>query len=86
MIENKIKKKKEEIKKLERMQKIKALNSKSLERKKRARKLIQKGALLEIAEIINIDNEVLLGYFVEFKKIDHNKEQLIYLKEIGKKK
>lgn len=33
MIENKIKKKKEEIKKLERMQKIKALNSKSLERK-----------------------------------------------------
>ena len=54
----------------------------SLTRKERAAHLIQKGALLEIAEIDNVDSETLLGYFLWFK--DGPKEKLEKLKARGR--
>ncbi|MFG6027427.1 conjugal transfer protein TraD, partial [Fusobacterium vincentii] len=41
----------------------------SLTRKERAAHLIQKGALLEIAGIDDVDSETLLGYFLWFKDV-----------------
>ena len=54
----------------------------SLTRKERAAHLIQKGALLEIAGIDNVDSEILLGYFLWFK--DVSKEKLEKLKVRGR--
>ena len=54
----------------------------SLTRKERAAHLIQKGALLEIAEIDNVDSETLLGYFLWFKDVP--KEKLEKLKARGR--
>jgi len=45
----------------------------SLTRKERAAHLIQKGALLEIAGIDNVDSEILLGYFLWFKDVPEEK-------------
>ena len=45
----------------------------SLTRKERAAHLIQKGALLEIAGIDNVDSETLLGYFLWFKDVPEEK-------------
>ena len=45
----------------------------SLTRKERAAHLIQKGALLEIAGIDNIDTEILLGYLLWFKDVPEEK-------------
>ena len=45
----------------------------SLTRKERAAHLIQKGALLEIAGIDNVDSETLLGYFLWFKNVPEKK-------------
>lgn len=45
----------------------------SLTRKERAAHLIQKGALLEIAGIDNIDTEMLLGYLLWFKDVPEEK-------------
>ena len=44
-----------------------------LTRKERAAHLIQKGALLEIAGIDNVDSEILLGYFLWFKDVPEEK-------------
>lgn len=54
----------------------------SLTRKKRAAHLIQKGALLEIAGIDNVDSEILLGYLLWFKDVP--KEKLEMLKARGR--
>ena len=45
----------------------------SLTRKERAAHLIQKGALLEIAGIDDVDSETLLGYFLWFKDVPEEK-------------
>ena len=45
----------------------------SLTRKERAAHLIQKGTLLEIAGIDNVDSEILLGYFLWFKDVPEEK-------------
>ena len=44
-----------------------------LTRKERTAHLIQKGALLEIAGIDNIDTEILLGYLLWFKDVPEEK-------------
>ena len=54
----------------------------SLTRKERAAHLIQKGALLEIAGIDDVDSETLLGYFLWFKDVP--KETLEKLKVRGR--
>ena len=45
----------------------------SLKRKERVAHLIQKGVLLEIAGIDNVDSEILLGYFLWFKDVPEEK-------------
>ena len=45
----------------------------SFTRKERAAHLIQKGVLLEIAGIDNVDSEILLGYFLWFKDVPEEK-------------
>ena len=48
----------------------------SLTRKERAAHLIQKGALLEIAGIDDVDSETLLGYFLWFKDVPEEKLEM----------
>ena len=68
--DDKIKEVKSSLNKLE----SKKNKTNSLTRKERAAHLIQKGALLEIVEINNVDSEILWGYFLWFK--DTPKEKL----------
>ena len=67
--DEKIKEVKSSLNKLE----SKKNKTKSLTRKERAAHLIQKGALLEIAGIDNVDSETLLGYFLWFKYVPEEK-------------
>ena len=55
----------------------------SLTRKERAAHLIQKGALLEIAGIDNVDSETLLGYFLWFKDVPEEKLEKLKLEVRG---
>ena len=56
-------------------------NESSNKRKKRAHKLITKGALLEMLGIDDEDNEIILGFLSTFPKDESEKK---YYKEIGK--
>ncbi len=61
----------------------------SLTRKERAAHLIQKGALLEIAGIDNVDSETLLGYFLWFKDVPEEKLEKLKIRgreELERKK
>ena len=49
--------------------------------KKRTRKLIEMGVLLEIADILDNDKATLLGYFMKFHFLE--KDELRDCKEIG---
>ncbi len=62
-----------EVKKNLNILKNKKRENKYLSRKERAAHLIQKGALLEIAGIDNVDSEILLGYFLWFKDVPEEK-------------
>ena len=77
--DDKIKEVKNSLNKLE----SKKNKTNSLTRKERAAHLIQKGALLEIAGIDNVDSEILLGYFLWFKDVPE--EKLEKLKVRGRK-
>ena len=77
--DDKIKEVKSSLNKLE----SKKNKTNSLTRKERAAHLIQKGALLEIAGIDNVDSEILLGYFLWFKDVPE--EKLEKLKARGRR-
>ena len=74
--DDKIKEVKSSLNKLE----SKKNKTNSLTRKERAAHLIQKGALLEIAGIDNVDSEILLGYFLWFKDVPVEKLEKIKAK------
>lgn len=74
-LEKRIKKNVSEINKLEKQE------SSAQKRKKRAKHLIEVGALLEIAGIDNIDRDILLGYFLAFHKVKERNIKI--LKKMG---
>lgn len=64
------------------LNKLEAKKKETKSRRERASHLIQKGALLEIAGIDEVDSEILLGYFLWFKDVP--KEKLKKLKIRGR--
>ena len=64
----------EKIRKKKRATKLKELQENRRKRKKRAVHLFILGNILKSAKIDNVEEDILLGYFLEFKNIDNLKK------------